>query len=364
MELKKESIPIIQKIYQWRFEFTGIVLSCWGLYLRFLHRLGTEVTGDEHYSFTCIRGEGTLKPLLWEVQRNGEQICFPGYYYTTWPFVKVFGDDRWGMNIPHILMTMLGFYFFYLLCRRYIKHIIPFTVALLCFDYQSNLIFHAFEFRPYTVLTTLALGLLFFFERSMEGAYQNLGKKFWLFLFIVFSVWYHAYGILMVGVIAAYFLAREKNSCQTQRWRDFLKFIVLCLGVSMPIFLFYASGTVWEKDLDYNPFLYIVNPVVDPVQFMRSVIGNLVGSHPFSKALFLGGILGLFISPSSRKRDYIGFFLFLIIIPIIFILLADIKRNYWFLQRQFVWTMPFFALLVGWMWDGIFDKLKKSNNGG
>jgi len=33
------------------------------------------------------------------------------------------------------------------------------------------------------------------------------------------------------------------------------------------------------------------------------------------------------------------------------ILFIDLRSEYWFLQRQFVWVMPAFALFLGWAWE-------------
>ncbi|MBF0523117.1 MAG: hypothetical protein HQL24_08695, partial [Candidatus Omnitrophica bacterium] len=78
---KKDSVvsSFIRRIWHWRLEVVAIALSCWGFYLRSLCLFKRELWGDELYSLKCITGP--IKPLLWVLNPNGEQICFPGYYY-------------------------------------------------------------------------------------------------------------------------------------------------------------------------------------------------------------------------------------------------------------------------------------------
>jgi len=44
----------------------------------------------------------------------------------------------------------------------------------------------------------------------------------------------------------------------------------------------------------------------------------------------------------------------MVVIPMTVLCLIDLGRRYWFLQRQFVWVMPLFALFLGWCWDSCF----------
>ena len=46
----------------------------------------------------------------------------------------------------------------------------------------------------------------------------------------------------------------------------------------------------------------------------------------------------------------------MILLPIGLIFAMDVYSQYWFIQRQFVFVMPFFAFFVAWSWDAIFLK--------
>jgi hypothetical protein len=351
---------ILRKLHEWRFELTALILSGWGMWLRYLRLLNRDLWLDERFSLSCITG--SIKPLLWKLAPNGERSCFPGYYYLTWPFVQIFKTNKWGINCPHILITALGFYFFYLLCRRYLKSMVAFVFAFLLFVYNDSLIFHAFEFRPYAALSTIAISTLFFSERLMDGAYKSWWKKTSLFFALILFTIYHPYGLLMIVLVFSYLLSRNRSLFQTDEWNNFLKFGAIFLCVAVPIFSWYASGTAGPNaDASgmntINEFEFIANPFVNGIQFARDIVGNLLGITTWWKfILFAGLIMALFVRPSQRN-SYLVFGSIFVVIPIELILLSDLYKDYWFIQRQFIWTMPYFTLLIACAWEGLLSDL-------
>jgi len=110
-----------------------------------------------------------------------------------------------------------------------------------------------------------------------------------------------------------------------------------------------------------HTFQYIPNPLVNFVGFLKAIFGNLIG---YKSLYFLLIIMLLsLILPHKNRNKQIGFFLLLIVIPITLNLLSSLIIGYWFIQRQFVWVMPFFAFLLGWSVDsltsGTISRLKK-----
>ena len=96
---------------------------------------------------------------------------------------------------------------------------------------------------------------------------------------------------------------------------------------------------------------------VDPFEFsgrglfslIRFVFGNLCGlsmGHLASASSLLLVLISLLIRDADRSRRF-GLLTLVIIAPIALIFISDVKDQYWFIQRQFVWVMPFYALLVG-----------------
>ena len=73
--------------------------------------------------------------------------------------------------------------------------------------------------------------------------------------------------------------------------------------------------------------------------------------------LLLGAFIPFFLPHKDRFKQ-LGFLLILILLPIEFIFLSDLWGSYWFLQRQFMWTVPLFAFYLGWCWDALFCQLQ------
>jgi len=183
-------------IAKYRQELVVIFISLWALYLRFQRLAARELWNDEIYQL-----KQTVGPFkhIWGRNDYGDLSCFPGDYVLTYPFVRFFGDNKWGLAIPHILITIIGFYFLYLIGKRYFKTIWGFVVAFAVVCFNQYLIFQSFEFRPYAVLPTLALASFYLID-TVFTEYSFLGrwKKFFIGLFFILTIWFHAFGILII----------------------------------------------------------------------------------------------------------------------------------------------------------------------
>ena len=333
-----------------------MAFSVYGLYLRYLMYAQRAFNPDEANQLNYTSGQ----PLLpfWKMYTKSELTAFPGDYLLTFPFVKLFGTNKWLITIPHIIATVIGFYLLYLICNKHLKNILAFTLvfAIVCFNY--NLQLHAFEFRPYAVLPTLALAVFILSERIVYD-YDRLTrtKKALIGLFFVLTVAFHAYGILMIFLCMSYFvLSKSDKKPIIEIIRKILPFSAALVLVSVPLFLwYYVQNNFSEGDFtsrNINTFDYIPNPLVNLNNFLRSVFGNLIGVKKLK--LLINGVFVALLIPQKDKLNQAKFLLFLIVLPIGLILLADVRSGYWFVQRQFVWVMPFFAFWLAWCWDSIF----------
>ena len=327
-----------------------------GLYYRFKILVTNGLLGDERYQYFC--NDGPFKKF-WLHQMYGDHSSFPGEYLLTFPLMRIFGQNPYGLAIHKILMTILGFYLLYRLCERYFQTTAGFVVAFLVVAFNRTLIQHAFEFRPYGILPVLALASLYFSDLLFRD-YERLSrfKKIMIGLFFFAAMNYHAYGIIMAGLPLIFTGLMYRDAS----WKEYLskgciKYSVLVMMISLPVWAWYASANHFgmspliEMQAIEDPFQYIPHPFNDGVAFARNIVGNLLGC----KILYplLTGMISFFLFANKDRGRQLLFSLLLIILPLQLILMVDLKSSYWFLQRQFVWVMPLFAFLLGWPWDSL-----------
>jgi len=329
----------------------ALAFSAWGLYLRYVTLRNRAFEGDDLYQYNCMAGD--FKPF-WLFQKFGDFSSFPGEYVLNYFPVHWFGPNKWGLAIPHILVTIAGFFLLYALCRRYVQSWVGYAVAFGIFALNTNLVFHSFEFRPYAVLPVLALSSLWLAHRyADQGGYKSRAEAFWSGLLIVVIVNYHIYGIALFALPLLY--AAVVHFLRLRKLPPVLPILPVSI-VALGIWAYYASynhfGAVHNS---FQPametFLYIPNPMEKPVGFLKAVFANLIG---FRAGYIL--LVSLIIAPltaAGKRAEQLLFFGILVVLPILLILYADIKSQYWFIQRQFIWVMPFFAILLGSQWDTI-----------
>ena len=346
------------RVFFKKISFRPLVVSLiviYALYLRFQVLAGRDLWNDE--VFQLRHTVGAFKPF-WQRFSYGDMTCFPGDYLLTYPFVVVFNDNKWGMAIPHMLATALGFYFLYKICQKYYRTIWGFVVAFLIVSFNQHLIFHSFELRPYAVLPTLAL-LSMYFADMLVNRFEELGqgKKAAIGALFVGMIWFHALGILIVFFPLLYFLLVKKGETKGGKTvGDILKFLSIVFLIAMPVWAWYALGNpLGESKAVFqakgvHSFSFMMNPLDNFGTFYNYIISyHLIG---YKRFYFLLGAFALIVFvPYGEKMKKIGFFLVMIVLPIMTILVASLFQGYWFLMRHYVYTMPLFAFFLGWLWD-------------
>lgn len=337
--------------------FAALFFTFLGLYLRFKSLAARDLWNDEIYQLSLTVGR--FKPL-WHRFTSGDFTCFPGGYLLNYPFVRFVGTNKWCINIPHYFAAIFGFFFLYLLCKRYLKTFWGFVIAFLILCFNRHLIFHSFEFRPYAVLPTLSLASFYFSEIVVSRWGQlSLLKKFLIGAFFIFMIIYHAYGLVIAGLCLSYFMIMEAKKSP---YKDVLKKMrpfFLSVGVlGSLLFIWYASGNILHRadfrSGNMHTFDYYPNPSNDFIHFIRQVFANLMDHKKYGQKHLALGIWIAFLLPHKDRFKQAGFFLLLIVLPILLILTADIFSGYWFLDRQFVWVMSLYAFFLGWCWDSFF----------
>ena len=240
-------------------------------------------------------------------------------------------------------------------------HPISWIITFVLFSFHQELIFHAFELRPYSLLIALSLSSFYILNDVFNRPRLVFkGQLAWYWLALILSICYHPYGFIMICCIGFFFVLRDwrtENFLKRLLERKIFWLSLAFLGTWL--WLYYLKGTidnplpaVVAKTIDV--FQFIPNPLENPRVFLRSVVGNLLGCK-YLAPLLLGPIISIFWPKESRKEMLLGF-LMLVVMPILLILISDSMSGYWFIQRQFIWVMSLFTLLIGLSWDKILRK--------
>ncbi len=345
--------PVLNKYTQ---KIIALGFSLYGLYLRYAAYSQRPLTPDELNQLNYTSTPGILP--FWNKYTGAELTAFPGEYLLTYPFVQIFGHNKWGIAIPHIVATVIGFYLLYLICNRYIKTLFAYWIPFAFFCFNQHLIYHSFEFRPYAVLPTLSLAC-FYYSQNLISRYGQLSrlKKFLIGFLYIATIVYHAYGVLIVFFcLLFFFLSNPETESFASLFKRLFPFLGAVALVGGSLFFWYATrhGNFSMRQVhggEFRTFDYFPNPLSNLNNFIRTVFNRLAGFKKIKP--LVNGILIALLIPNRDKFRQLGFFLLLIILPIQIKFVSDLFKRYWFLERQFIWVMPFYAFLLGWCWDSI-----------
>lgn len=274
--------------------------------------------------------------------------AMPGDYVLTWPFAQI-STDKWILAIPHFF-CMIGLYLvFIFLAKEKVRNLFFFALALYFLSVNKTLAYHALELRPYASIPLLAL-LTFTVTRSAIEK-PNLSRSQIVGYIVLFALVlsYHLYGIFMLGGSLMYHIvySRKENSLKTALVRS----LMWCSGACLLTF------PVWNHIIskptplhEGATFEFIQGPWYIKA---KSVIALLTGTpriYPFLIPVALSFLPGC---ADRMKRAW--FIVWLTVLPILAILYLDVQSNYYFVQRQFVWCMPFWALWMAWSMEALWN---------
>ena len=239
-------------------------------------------------------------------------------------------------------------------------------MAFLIVCFNINLIIHATEIRTYAVMPTLALMVLYFSQQVADrNVAMPLKTKCALGAFFVLVIWWHAYGILVFSMPFSFavlnkLMNRQSSESAAVIIRDMLKFSCIILCLAAPLWLYSVFGPrlaltdpEGKSAVGGVVFQFVPNPLEHTVGFLKAIFGNLIGQKKLY--FLLGGLILAPFVPYRQKALQALFALLTVFVPIGLLLLMDIRADYWFVQRQFSWTMPFFAFFTGWVWDSLYE---------
>lgn len=352
----------IIKLIKQNFVPVSVIFICiYALYLRLMALYLRELWCDELQQLDLIRNSGTFLELIAKVRMYEPCAYLTGDCYLIYPFFKIFSYNKWGLAIPHIIATILGFYLLYLICRRYFKTVWGYLITFLIACFNATMICHATEIRTYAVLPTLAMATFYLFQKIADSNFKlSFSKRIGATIFFVLVIWFHVFNIVMFFSCFLFtLLFKYKEDDFKIYLKDAIFFTGIVLLFAMPFWLY----SILVADLSYRDgfsrvtFEYIANPLHNIVGFLKDIFCNLIGDKKLY-FLFLGVIIPFSLSYKDRYKQLL-FLTFIIIFPISVLVFSAMLKNYWFLQRQFIWVMPFFAFYLGWVWDSFFILLRR-----
>lgn len=337
----------------------SLAFCVYGLYLRLLKLSTRELWGDELYLLGALKG--SFFDMLKVLPYHEHCLYLNGDHFLLYPFFKLFGYNKWGLVIPHVIATIIGFWFLYKICRRYFKTLIGYLVTFSIVCFNATMIFHATEIKFYAVLPTLCVASFYFADRLVnEYDFLKTKQKVLIGIVFVFVSWFHLYGILMPYLSAAYFLFSKPFD--KANFKKVFKFMAIVAVIIAPLWLISVLGghvktgvQVWR-----NTFGPIPNPLEDIIGFLKCIFGNLVGYRMFY--IFLLGLFFPFLMWNKDGKRQTALVFIMVFLPIAMLLIINAVNFFYFVQRQFIWVIPIFAFYLGWSWDSFFVFLKRTKN--
>lgn len=326
-----------------------LLISIWGMYLRFEYRANDPLSGDEKRQLSEM---GSFSDIIGGAHRWSQ---FAGDHLLVSPFYRLFGYNKWGVAIPKIFVAILGFYLFFILCRKYCKTPWGYIIAFVLFAANYNLVRHAFEIRPYGVLAVLNIANFLVMGYIFENDKPVLVKRILICVFIFISLLYHTFASLMLFSCYIYhLLASRKGRSIRNVLLSHLKHYGAAVLVALPIW--YKFATCYPRLFQRMDVFEYCGRGVSSV--LSCVVGNLTGPRKYY--LLLIGIIISFLLPHKERFKQIMFLIVLILVPIAIVFSQCLHCEYWFVQRLFIWAMPLFAFFIGWTWDSTIIYCKKN----
>ncbi len=226
---------------------------------------------------------------------------------------------------------------------------------------HETLIMHALELRPYGTLTLLAVLALWLTSRLLEQ------KRFtWYFVAGFFAlIVFHNFGLMMILVSITYLLtirffssaANTLEELSHSLWSVGSTLLFSIIG-TLPFIWWYCQYPTLRGHpfSSRDPHLYIQAGL----KGLQQVIALYFGlSHPdvklFRLFLVLTMLCGIALNLFRGIRKIFLFPLILVLLPTFLLYLWDLHIHYWFIQRQFLWVMPFYSVFVALMAHTVID---------
>lgn len=331
-------------------------------YLRFNHRWTHELWADE---VMTVRGLKT-EFIPW-LQRGlpESDFHFAGSYLLLYPIGHWVSSDKFIVAIPYILLTGLFYYLFarvnwarlvrleessYILNPRWIN-----VIACMLVTVNNTLIIYAFEMRPYSVLSLLMLLALLLGDRVSD--LERFSFKYAIFGFVL--ILFHNFGLLMLVVGLGYSIVfrfcEDREVVKDRWWNQIIRFRPAFLTAltsfifTLPMFWMYTQRPVLNL---FHGTGFQVHQFIHPgMKGVLQVLGIYYGFQSGYKWIRLVIVVlvmfGLLLCIFRKRWMVLLFPIWFVVGPTFIIYLFDNAVKFLFIQRQFLWVIPFHAVFVG-----------------
>lgn len=352
--MKKNSL-----FYSWK-DFTQLQIAFFSVifgiycYFRFQYRFRSEFLSDELYTISGF--QHSFAHYLFHYLPKGE-FHYPVDFLLMYPIGHWITTNRFVLMIPHMI-AMFVFYFFFIKInwQKVLDLSFKFpdpkwinVIAAAMIAYNETQILHALILRPYAVLSLLTLLALTLAYYSFH-AIQFKAKLSWaIFAFIIF----HNYCLLMLLLGIFYISVTMLRKIKMKEVIRFLvshvhSFQIIGFGMllALPVLIYFHQAPALQPE-------YLANSQIDTHQYIKpglkgfiQVVAIYYGFKPMRILLLCLGLMGTLFLIIQKKWKPIFFLFVWVILPTFMIYVADVRMKYWFIQRQFLWAMPFHAVYI------------------
>lgn len=289
----------------------------------------------------------------------------PFYDQASPPLVSVFYSLMLGIAAHNIYLLRLAILFVFSLALAYFgwrsatTYKTPLTVASLMFLLCNGVVVrYATEIKQYPIEIAVSLILIGFYMRTMSYRHADGQSGAYLFLMLSVAMSFFSFGVLPVATSLmldrAVFL--ENRTIANKWWLS----LVVFWGIYSFLYFCFFKGLVFIQFNNYLE-LYKVNLLRDNFNslfFWKHVLSAASKLFVPKSLLFLCGLLPLIVAVFTRRNitSHQGAPIRIALILLIMILfLSGIGLYPLATTRQFLYTLPFMALVIGWAVQQLID---------
>lgn len=289
----------------------------------------------------------------------------PGHYVLTLPFNILYPYNKYVLTIPGLLSQIVVFLLIpQVIIKLFKTNLYETQIAVLItriiYTFDPTLSYQSIEIRPYSILPLLWVVVAILLPSIYEQAIKKTSffsplNKFLLILCLLTLIIFHYYVLIMMISIYAYIFLFSHHNVKGYLTNSLSKIVSIGILLSVPILMYFSPGSFSFnfdtlgviKDYFYN-YSFLKSNGINRIYWQNLLYYSFIISSSIIS-------LVLIINKLKRNEKLVrSFFWYLIksigtlvIFPVVVIFFLDLLNHYWFLLRQFAWTMIPLYMSVG-----------------